>query len=114
MKDSKFRVIIIGAGPTGLYFARALHLARIDFVVLERSPADFFERGNHVMLWPHSMRLLHQVGLYEAVKNRSYKLSSKVDMLGNGLVIDQYFIWDLLEAKSVITTAFGFTHLNHL
>lgn len=102
MNESNFRVIIVGAGPTGLYMAKALQLANIDFVVLERGPPTFLERGNHVLLWPHSMRLLHQIGLCEKIKRRSYKLSSKVDLLGNGRVIDQYSIWDMLEAKLVI------------
>lgn len=97
MQYSQFRVIIIGAGPTGLYMARALHAANIDFIVLERDPRTFRERGNHLLLWPHTARLLHQLGLYDEAKRRSYKLVSKCDMLKDGTVLSDYDIWKQLE-----------------
>ncbi|KAK3933623.1 hypothetical protein QBC46DRAFT_275413 [Diplogelasinospora grovesii] len=36
MSDNMFRVIIVGAGPVGLYMAHALMAANIEFVVLEQ------------------------------------------------------------------------------
>ncbi|KAI0389353.1 FAD/NAD(P)-binding domain-containing protein [Xylariaceae sp. FL0594] len=97
MQDTKFRVIIIGAGPTGLYMALALHAANIDFVILEKSPSTFRERGNHLLIWPHTARLLDQLGLYEEAKRRSYKLHSKRDMLSNGRTLRNYPMWQRLE-----------------
>ncbi|KAI0151800.1 FAD/NAD(P)-binding domain-containing protein [Xylariaceae sp. FL1272] len=93
MVASHFRVIIIGAGPTGLYLAHALHAANIDFIILERAPPTFFERGNHLLIWSHTARLLDQIGLYDEAKRRAYKLASKRDMLSDGHTMSNYPIW---------------------
>lgn len=103
MQDSQFRVVIIGAGPTGLYMALALHAANIDFVILERGPPTFRERGNHLILWPHTARLLHQLGLYEDAKRRAYQLVSKCDRLKDGTILSHYEIWKKLEDGWVFT-----------
>lgn len=96
---SSFRVIIIGAGPCGLYMAKALHAAGIDFVVLERGPLDFIERGNHVLIWPHTARLFHQLNLYEEVKKCSYNLSYKMDIMKDGTIIESNDVWDKLREE---------------
>ncbi|KAI0836349.1 FAD/NAD(P)-binding domain-containing protein [Hypoxylon sp. FL0890] len=97
MPDPPFRVIVIGAGPTGLYVGRALYEAKIDFIILEKAPPTFRERGNHLLIWPHTARLLHQIGLYDEAKRRSYKLASKRDMLSDGRTLNDYPIWQTLE-----------------
>ncbi|KAJ8132105.1 hypothetical protein O1611_g1518 [Lasiodiplodia mahajangana] len=97
MQNPQFRVVIIGAGPTGLYMAHALHAAKIDFIILEKSPPTFWERGNHLLIWPHTARLLDQIGLYEDAKRRAYKLVSKHDMLSDGRTLSHYPIWQRLE-----------------
>jgi 2-polyprenyl-6-methoxyphenol hydroxylase-like FAD-dependent oxidoreductase len=101
MQDQPFRVIVIGAGPAGLYLARALGAAKIDYVVLERASSTFLERGNHLLLFPHTIRLLHQIGLYDDAKKRSYKLRRKIDMTKSGYVLSDYAMWHLLEERSV-------------
>ncbi|KAI2621800.1 hypothetical protein GGR54DRAFT_639137 [Hypoxylon sp. NC1633] len=40
MDDIEFRVIIVGAGPVGLYMAHAMQRANIDFVVLEQQRSN--------------------------------------------------------------------------
>ncbi|KAH7303054.1 hypothetical protein B0I35DRAFT_447286 [Stachybotrys elegans] len=97
MHDTKFRVIIIGAGPTGLYMAKALVAANIDFIVLEKGPSTFLDRGNHYLIFPHTCRLLHQVGLYDEAKNRSYELTAKCDLMSNGAVLSHYLVWSQLK-----------------
>ncbi|CAG9996256.1 unnamed protein product [Clonostachys byssicola] len=99
MQDQPFRVIVIGAGPAGLYLARALGAAKIDYVVLERALSTFLERGNHLLLFPHTVRLLHQLGLYDEAKKRSYRLRRKVDITKSGYVLSDYSMWDLLEER---------------
>ncbi|CAI6089530.1 unnamed protein product [Clonostachys chloroleuca] len=99
MQDQPFRVIVIGAGPAGLYLARALGAAKIGYVVLERAPSTFLERGNHLLLFPHTIRLLHQIGLYDEAKKRSYKLRRKIDMTKTGYVLSDYTMWHLLEER---------------
>jgi 2-polyprenyl-6-methoxyphenol hydroxylase-like FAD-dependent oxidoreductase len=56
MHPSNFRVIIVGAGPTGLALANMLVAADIDMVVLERHDEVVTESGVCIMLWPHSTR----------------------------------------------------------
>ncbi|CAH0047420.1 unnamed protein product [Clonostachys solani] len=99
MQDQPFRVIVIGAGPAGLYLARALGAAKIDYVVLERASSAFLERGNHLLIFPHTVRLLHQIGLYDEAKKRSYKLSGKIDMTKSGYVLSDYSMWHLLQER---------------
>ncbi|VUC30125.1 unnamed protein product [Clonostachys rosea] len=99
MQDKSFRVIVIGAGPAGLYLAKALSAANIDYVVLERGPSTFLERGNHLLIFPHTVRLLHQIGLYDEAKKRSYTLRRKIDMTKSGYVLSDYSIWHQLEEK---------------
>jgi len=35
MSDGNFRVVLVGAGPIGLYLAHAMERANIDYVLLE-------------------------------------------------------------------------------
>ncbi|KAI0206962.1 hypothetical protein F4808DRAFT_15624 [Astrocystis sublimbata] len=70
---------------------------KIDYIILERAPSNFFERGNHLLIWPHTARLLDQIGLFEEASRRSYRLVSKRDMLSNGRTLSNYPIWKTLE-----------------
>jgi 2-polyprenyl-6-methoxyphenol hydroxylase-like FAD-dependent oxidoreductase len=63
-----FKVIIAGGGPAGLVAAHALHLAGIDFVVLERRDSVIDASGASVVLSPPSMRILSQFGLREKLE----------------------------------------------
>ncbi|KAL8873421.1 MAG: hypothetical protein Q9174_001116 [Haloplaca sp. 1 TL-2023] len=61
----QFRVVIVGAGVSGLVLAHALELANIDFVLLEK--------GIVAPPWGTSItraRLLHQIGVLEAVERK--------------------------------------------
>lgn len=58
-----FRVVIVGGGPAGLVAAHSLHLAGIDFVVLERRDSVINDVGASLALGPPSLRVLHQFGL---------------------------------------------------
>ncbi|KAI0187297.1 hypothetical protein EV127DRAFT_393552 [Xylaria flabelliformis] len=70
-----FKVIIVGGGPVGLVAAHALHLAGIDFTVLERRDSVVDPSGASVVLSPPSMRILSQFGLKEAVEEAGAELS---------------------------------------
>jgi hypothetical protein len=64
-----FRVIVVGAGPVGLFFAHALSQAGIDYVVLEQSGSIVQHRGAGIFLYSDTVRLLDQLGLYEKMKD---------------------------------------------
>ncbi|KAJ4324542.1 hypothetical protein N0V84_003821 [Fusarium piperis] len=65
MSVTSFKVIIVGGGPVGLVAAHVLYKAGIDFVVLERRQNVVLDLGAALVLAPHSMRVMHQLGLYE-------------------------------------------------
>ncbi|KAJ9148540.1 FAD binding domain-containing protein [Pleurostoma richardsiae] len=66
--SSAFKVIVVGGGPTGLTAAHALHLAGIDFVVLERRLSIIEDKGASLVVYPHTLRVMHQFGLLEALQ----------------------------------------------
>ncbi|KAI1810576.1 hypothetical protein GGS20DRAFT_589387 [Poronia punctata] len=68
-----FRVIIVGAGPVGLYMAHALEAAGIDYIVLEQQKKVVNYFGAMVFIWPLTVRLLDQIGLYEQAKQEVAK-----------------------------------------
>ncbi|KAI0456766.1 FAD/NAD(P)-binding domain-containing protein [Xylaria acuta] len=82
--ETPFRVVIIGAGPTGLALGNMLAAAHIDFVILERHDRVVTESGACIMLWPHSTRVLEQLGLLDTAIDESLGLHSKstIDNLG--------------------------------
>lgn len=75
-----FRVIVVGGGPEGLVLAHALHQAGIDYTLLERRPqANPFsddtdtdtEDDTGLILWPHTARILDQLGLLRRIQKLS-------------------------------------------
>ncbi|KAK2612306.1 FAD-dependent monooxygenase dep2 [Conoideocrella luteorostrata] len=65
-ESSEFKVIIVGAGVTGLTLAHCLAKAGINFVLLDKGVvAPSF--GTTITLQPHGCRILHQLGCLDAV-----------------------------------------------
>ncbi|ROT37988.1 FAD binding domain-containing protein [Sodiomyces alkalinus F11] len=78
---NKFKVIIVGGGPNGLTAAHALYQAGINFVVLERRADVALDEGSSMVLGPASLRVMHQLGLYQRIK----PISAEVDRVRNYL-----------------------------
>ncbi|KAI9154967.1 FAD/NAD(P)-binding domain-containing protein [Paramyrothecium foliicola] len=99
MAPSKFRVIIIGAGPVGLYLAHALALAGVDFVVLERrTTVGGLNGGSLIFLWPQSVRLLDQIGVWDRVKESALELHEKKRIFGgDGSVLTSSRLFDTMH-----------------
>ncbi|EDU47694.1 FAD binding domain containing protein [Pyrenophora tritici-repentis] len=85
MPSNSFKVIIIGGGPVGLTAAHALHLANIDFLVLERNDDVAVDAGASLVLGPQDMRFMQQLGLLDkllsigqkAISNKSFTKEGK-------------------------------------
>ncbi|KAJ0413288.1 hypothetical protein BJY00DRAFT_319930 [Aspergillus carlsbadensis] len=83
---SPFKAIIVGAGPVGLAAAHALHLAGLDFVVLERRPAIVEDRGASLIVHPHALRVLQQFGILDDLLPRGAELNHHLSFTADGRV----------------------------
>ena len=64
--EAPFKVIIVGAGVTGLTLAHSLDKSNVDYVVLDKGiVAPGF--GTTITMQPHGCRILHQLGVLDAV-----------------------------------------------
>ncbi|KAA8565452.1 hypothetical protein EYC84_009312 [Monilinia fructicola] len=94
MENSKFRVIIVGAGPVGLYLAHALSLASIPFIVLEQQSSITNTGGQLIFTWPQTVRLLDQIGLYTEVQEIGVEIYEKKRVFGgDGHVMTSTRFW---------------------
>ncbi|KAB8293741.1 hypothetical protein EYC80_009226 [Monilinia laxa] len=94
MENSKFRVIIVGAGPVGLYLAHALSLASIPFIVLEQQSSITNTGGQLIFTWPQTVRLLDQIGLYTDVQKIGVEIYEKKRVFGgDGHVMTSTRFW---------------------
>ncbi|KAI0487121.1 hypothetical protein F4859DRAFT_327203 [Xylaria cf. heliscus] len=79
-----FRVVILGAGPAGLFTAHALAAAGIDFVVLERQPEIVRFRGALILIWAPFVRLMDQLGIYKPAMQYATRFTSKTNFTHSG------------------------------
>lgn len=95
-----FRVIIVGAGPVGLYMAHALERAGIEYIVLEKQSSVLNFSGQLLFTWPQTVRLFDQLGLYEDAKKVAMPMHYKKRVYGvDGRVTSTNCFWDYMESK---------------
>ena len=73
-----FRIIIVGAGITGLTLANALQHADADFLLLESRSEIAPQVGASIGLAPNGSRILDQLSCYEELE----KLAEPVQSVG--------------------------------
>ncbi|KAJ5096823.1 hypothetical protein N7456_007544 [Penicillium angulare] len=80
-----FKVIIVGGSVTGLALANMFERSGIDFVVLEKHENIAPELGACLGLLPNGLRILDQLGCYDALKKLSQPMNAldSYDELGN-------------------------------
>lgn len=81
---TSFRAIIVGGGPTGLATAHALTVAGIDWLLLERQPKIMTNVGASIVLWPHALRFLDQLGVLGEVEKAAIELRTKHNFMPDG------------------------------
>jgi 2-polyprenyl-6-methoxyphenol hydroxylase-like FAD-dependent oxidoreductase len=97
---TKFRAIIVGAGPVGLYLAHALFRAIMDYVVLEQYDSVLRYQGAGVLLYPETLRLLDQIGIYEKAEKDFIINHTQTELLTlNGRVIKSTPLWSMLAEQ---------------
>ncbi|SPJ88799.1 related to hydroxylase [Fusarium torulosum] len=84
---SNFKVLIVGAGPTGLLAGLSLQRAGIDFVILERRKEADLNWGASVCLWPQSARVLDQLGLLQQAYDLHLPMKRKCNLKRDGTVL---------------------------
>lgn len=89
MGNNTFKVIIVGGGPVGLAAAHALHLAGIEFVVLESRPAIVEDKGASLIVHPHTLQVLHQFGVLEDLLLRGAELHHHLSFTAEGHVFSE-------------------------
>lgn len=85
-RGTTFKVIVVGGGPIGLTAAHALHLAGIDFVVLERRLEIFEDLGASLIVHPHTLRVLNQFGILDNMLPRGAELNHHLSFTADGHV----------------------------
>ncbi|ORY69604.1 uncharacterized protein BCR38DRAFT_332111 [Pseudomassariella vexata] len=65
--DRPFRIIVVGGGVAGLAASHCLQKAGIDHVVLEKHAEVAPAEGASITIYPHVVRILHQLGCLEAI-----------------------------------------------
>lgn len=63
-----FKIIIAGGGIAGLTLAAILEKFDIDYVLLESHGNIAPEVGASIGLFPNGLRILDQIGCYEAIR----------------------------------------------
>lgn len=65
---------MVGGGPVGLTAAHVLSKAGIDYVVLEARPKIVEDVGASLVLIPHSIRVLAQLGMLQKVRELGHEV----------------------------------------
>ena len=88
MTQSRFKVIIIGAGPVGLLAALAMRSANIDFIIIEQRRDILVDIGAGLALNPASLRIFHQLGLLDKLLPLGCELRRKATFTQRGHLFD--------------------------
>ncbi|KAJ4047598.1 hypothetical protein NW761_007345 [Fusarium oxysporum] len=103
MASRPFKVLIAGAGPTGLIAAHALGLAGIDFTILESRDKVAEDVGASLVLSPPTMRVMQQLGLFEALKAIGHELRHSKSFTTDGYVFRDNTELDILKKNHGIS-----------
>ncbi|KAI1113127.1 hypothetical protein F5Y14DRAFT_462820 [Nemania sp. NC0429] len=98
MANPPFRVIIVGAGPVGLYMAHAMERAEIEYVVVEKNSTVLNPSGQLLFTWPQTVRLFDQLGIYKELSSVALPMHYKKRVYGHdGRVTSTNRFWDFME-----------------
>lgn len=92
VKDTPFKVVIVGAGVAGLTLAHSLEKAKIDYVLLDKGIVAP-PWGTSITIHPHGCRILHQIGCLDAVSDQCATMEEFHfrDSNGKSFLHDRFF-----------------------
>ncbi|KAF4985501.1 hypothetical protein FDECE_16522 [Fusarium decemcellulare] len=82
--SSSFKAIIVGAGPVGLVLAHALQASGIDYVMVEQRAQVPPDPSYALFLWPHILRIFHQLGLLDTVEAVGQPMAESIHLSAEG------------------------------
>jgi 2-polyprenyl-6-methoxyphenol hydroxylase-like FAD-dependent oxidoreductase len=83
------RIAIIGGGIGGLTAALALRQFGFEPEIFEQAP-ELLEVGAAILMWPNAMRVLHRLGLSEAVRQRGALLEQALWLRHDGRQLNRF------------------------
>lgn len=98
-RDRPFRVIVVGAGVAGLIASNCLQQLGIDHVVLEKHSEVAPAAGAGISMWPHGLRILHQLGYLDAIKRASVPVKRFQCRASDGRLIHDNALYTHVEEK---------------
>ena len=94
-----FRVVVVGAGVTGLTASHALQKAGIDHVVLEKGDEAAPSLGTSIAIYPHGSRLLEQFGCLKAAEATTAPYKRYVSRMPDGKIVTDNDLWKVVREK---------------
>ena len=98
-QKSSFRVIVVGAGVSGLAASHAFQKAGIDHVILERRSTVAPAEGASIAMYPHGSRILQQFGCLDAVMKHTNPPGRWIARVPSGKAIVNNGVFRILEQK---------------
>ena len=81
---SNFKAIIVGGSVAGLTLAHAFDSAGIDYVLLEARDEIAPPFGATILMMPNGIRVLDQLGVYEAMKPFCQEFTTSIVQKSDG------------------------------
>ncbi len=83
------RIAIIGGGIGGLTAALALRQVGFETQIFEQAPR-LLDVGAAILMWPNAMRVLHRLGLADAVREHGAVLEKSRWLRSDGKLLNQF------------------------
>lgn len=94
-----FRVIVVGAGISGLFASHCLQKAGIDHVVLEKYDDVHPPEGASISIYPQVNRILQQIGCYDQIRKISLPHSLAHTRRPDGTLMSSNILFQLFKQK---------------
>lgn len=97
--ERPFRIIVVGGGVAGIVASNALQRLGVDHVVLEKYSDIAPPLGAGISMWPHGLRVLHQLGYLPAIQKASVPISRFCSRDPSGKLIHDNLLYTHVEKK---------------
>ncbi|KAI2838657.1 hypothetical protein CBS12448_10830 [Aspergillus niger] len=95
--ERPFRIVVVGAGVAGLVASNCLQRLGIDHIVLEKHAEVAPPMGNGISMWPHGLRVLHQLGYLPAIQRDAVPVNRFLSRGPDGRVMHDNLLYTLVE-----------------